>query len=599
MDKKSFAGSFISSLKNGCIIDAPDGNKLLAGVFIDNSRASIRFYKLSDVLSGEFKNEEIPVFYEENLPRNKEAYSLCAAGNRLAYLFKDYGVWNLALKDTAALEEAASVFSFPAEFRPVYLSYEGKSQNEDIFNCSVTCQKPGLASGTEEKPGTLLRLAKISVSETDTKLKLQTSDVSGGVYMPVSFSSDSTSFFISHFADAQGLSYCKDITFCEDIILASVSKDSEQNEGSVPEEKSALKAELSKYKPSPYQPFKYMNKGILFPLSSVSFLEGTFLVDYEGFPIGATFYTSDPTEYFSLSYGAGIDGFKAEDTLLTANVSFSLKPYYGYWNFSGLIYYSLDYSEFAFSALSAYFSTSVPVINNMFTIDFRTRTYGCYDVVSWSAGNSSNIQFTYFHGIGPGVYSYNRLALGLSLYSEYSVYTNYAHNIKDNLPYDDFTFNPGLDIHAVISNILPFENPDRMTLNLPVFADIYLIPSNDTFLEAEIESVLFSVEIQKSLPVFPLYCRRFNVTAGYAADWQQSLDSFSILQLPDLILGMDSMNLKHGITAGFGFNMAPTVGECGVNSTFNFDLSVRGIWYLQNEQEDRIYKITLCGLWTF
>ena len=110
-----------------------------------------------------------------------------------------------------------------------------------------------------------------------------------------------------------------------------------------------------------------MNKGILFPLSSVSFLEGTFLIDYEGFPIGASFYTSDPSEYFSLSYGAGIDVFNAYDTLLTANVSFSLNPYYGYWNFSGLLYYSIDYSLVEFSALSAYFTTSVPVINNLFS----------------------------------------------------------------------------------------------------------------------------------------------------------------------------------------------------------------------------------------
>ena len=599
MTRKSFTGSFIRSLKNGCILDASDGNMLLAGVFIDNSRASVRFYKLSDVLSGEFKNEEIPVFYEENLPRNKEAYSLCAAGNRLAYLFKDNGVWKLALKNTAALEEPASLYSFPAGFRPVHLSYEGKSQNEDIFNCSVTCQKPGLASGTEEKPGTLLRLAKISVTETAVNLKLQTSDVSGGVYMPVSFSHDNRAFFVSRFADNQGLSYCNDILFCTGISLPAEAQNTVQTEGTVTEDKSAVKAALSQYKPSLYQPFKYMNKGIMIPLSSVDFLEGTFLIDYDGFPIGASFYTMDPSEYFALSYGAGIDVFNADDTLLTANVSFSLNPDYGYWNFSGLLYYSIDYSMLEFSALSAYFTTSVPVINNLFSIDFTAKTYGFYNVLAWSACNSSNIQFTYFHGIGPGVYAYNSLSVGLSLYSKYSVYTNLAHMLLDDLPYDYATINPGLNLHAVISNILPFDNPDWLTLNMPVFADAYLIPSDDTFLEAEIESVLFSVEIQKSLPVFPFYCRRFNVTAGYAADWQQSLDSFSIMQVPDLIMDMDSMKLKHGITAGLGFSMAPTVGECGVNSFFDFDLSVRGIWYMKNEQEDRFYKITVCGLWTF
>ena len=110
------------------------------------------------------------------------------------------------------------------------------------------------------------------------------------------------------------------------------------------------------------------------------------------------------------------------------------------------------------------------------------------------------------------------------------------------------------------------------------------------------KAVLFSAEIQKGVPFFPLYANRFTLTGGYMASWKTSPRNMMIRDFPNLITDLPSLNVKHGVTCSANFTMSPIMS---LIYSFQFELGADFTWYFANEQDLKRYDLVLCGVFTF
>ena len=130
--------------------------------------------------------------------------------------------------------------------------------------------------------------------------------------------------------------------------------------------------------------------------------------------------------------------------------------------------------------------------------------------------------------------------------------------------------------------MIPFENPENVTLNLPFSASFAIFPNISKFMNCKASVVLFAMEVQQGTErfFFPLYLNRFTVTASYSGSlYYSNKINMTIANLDMLEAGLlnsvytDSISLgfEMGITINTGFLQQLEVLNIGADLIFDIN----------------------------
>ena len=144
----------------------------------------------------------------------------------------------------------------------------------------------------------------------------------------------------------------------------------------------------------------------------------------------------------------------------------------------------------------------------------------------YSLSETASIQYTNVRKAGPGRFERTGFMLGAGFGRRYDAYFNKpSGTIKDATVIT-------VAAAASIPHLLPFESRYGFTYNLPLVIKVNLLPSSTVygysnftdkyygtaFIEGSAEATLFSVDIQKAVPVFTaVYLSDMYLNGGYAA----------------------------------------------------------------------------------
>ena len=165
---------------------------------------------------------------------------------------------------------------------------------------------------------------------------------------------------------------------------------------------------------------------------------------------------------------------------------------------------------------------------------------------------------------------------------------------------DSKYFTPGIFTTLKIPRLLPIKNPLDFTVNLPLELNFSLCNGLNNFMNFNAELTLFSAEIQKSVPLIPLYANRFSVTSNYFIDfYNKELASFSFNDFKEKITDLkNNTNMIQGITVSSFFEITPVIGSMiNLKSKFGVDFT----YYFDNIllNKNKPYEITVAGMFTF
>ncbi len=528
-------------------------------------------------------------------------FSLTDSGNdTLSYIYKKGLVWSIRqynIKDGSVTE-----YKTPADHAVLrYLSCAGSdsSKTELLFSYTV--------------PGSMPRLGQLHIAENTATYSLQQTNVSGGIYFPVTFENKIayTGEFYRDFRllalDTGKIQFAESTAAVQNISADSAATDKIQAEKDIKEQLASAKK---------YNPLDYYKKGIVFPFAatcSEKIESGSLTAS--GFPLGLTYVTSNPwggkiielsaaydplsnsglglcalqggtdTSLFSyLVQGqAEFDSRGYKQSLTAAQVSFSIPV--------GMK------SDFVFSDTADFFEgrqnktdISFDTIKNIFdyiglheNTDMTAHIYG---------SNSLSAELSNLHSSGPG--SYEKTG-GYILTSYDTVYTSEASETFDS---DNIYQNLSLEAYGQVSKLIPVLCRYGTTYNLPTGFDLNLFPSSSYFITGNAETVLYSKELQKGIPFFAaLYFNRITFKAGYTGKFSYgTADSWDFLKTPDLVQNLftggmqyyDSINLKTVLA------FTPNIGTFATSSC-QFDITATLLYRIRPETGYNHIGVSLCG----
>jgi hypothetical protein len=175
--------------------------------------------------------------------------------------------------------------------------------------------------------------------------------------------------------------------------------------------------------------------------------------------------------------------------------------------------------------------------------------------------NTAQIQFSTMKRYGTGYWETG----GVFLTPFYQFL--YAESLDE--PYQ----NAGVELILGFPRLLPFQNPRRLTLNLPFELDTVLFSSYSVFAQLTASTVLFSVEIQKGIPYATLFLRRFSIIPKYSRYYLRDKSVAGIVTL--------SAATELGINTG-------ALANVGVEIDCNFT------WHIEQNQ-NTVPKFSLTG----
>ena len=390
--------------------------------------------------------------------------------------------------------------------------------------------------------GTMPRLGSIQISSG--LFSLDARDISGGVFEPV-FWKDQVVYIGEFYRQSRLL--CLDLEGGAEVESqsdaaagAAVEAVADENAGE-PDYESTLPSQ-------PYNPFPYITRGIIIPVSNYS--TDYFAVNAEStsdpynIPLGLTYITANPwTEGSSdlYTFTAGwnlksqalgmaltINKGTATSLLQSSTVIKSEFDKHG-WKQSGV-----NFTLSSFVEAGRYFSIGAANASDA-RIGNLTPENG---TIYYMLQNVSTLQLSNVRRTGPGRFEYGGFTVGVTAGARYD---------------SDFNENPveyfnataiGAVLKLRIPHLLPFESKYGYTCNLPLRINTALLPSSSSYgltqpktspgravLDASAETTLFSIDVQKAVPVITaLYINDFNIAAGYSGTLAAGLASESGFQ---------------------------------------------------------------------
>ncbi|MCR4713478.1 MAG: hypothetical protein K5751_03765 [Treponemataceae bacterium] len=621
MERNEYVAKAVYPLSSACLAEIPEYGDILVGAAVRSGRAYLEIRAFDDVLAHDGSAE---ILISEKLPVSREVYAMHSAGGKIWALEKDTGVWKLVgyelgAKDGSFFLTIADDYTFPENIVPSSLAYGGEKNGSYMFYCAVAgkdflpnpSEIPVLqevedslvvpvASDNalaETAPGALSRLLIIEIpadldsvnSSPETEFNgeeavsasvfLANGDVSGGMHRPFYDAETDTLYFIARKAESLDVSYCHGIpggvaelspvrvascfsgsptesVMAENDILAAFGDENEHDDAS---QGLVLPAERGNY-----NALNYLFPGAFIPA-------GIDLTTEEAYPVGLSWLTMDPTERFRLLVSGGWNYF-------TGKWGAGFRT----WGGSSFLSYSLsfltEYDGKSFSMLKGKLSLAgaVPVFTRRQEIQYSNDFLYAYESdSSRTIVDNADISYVAKYKIGKGVYDAMSFSAGISYINE-SIFGGSLPPLVFN--------NIGFHLNAGFGGLFP------------ISAQAVIAKTSESFLTLATNVVLFSTEIQKGVPIFPLYANRFTLTGGYIANWKTYPSNMMILDFPRLITDLPSLSVKHGVTFGANFTMSPIMS---LMQNFQFDIGADFTWYFANEQEGKLYDLVVCGVFTF
>lgn len=352
-------------------------------------------------------------------------------------------------------------------------------------------------------------------------LSVSNTQYSGGVFYPAAF--DGIIAFVSRFYEHRTLSYTDLSGDCRRFALNAVScerffarfKDAADDERS----ESAEKAESGEkadeggrgvFALQPYRPFHYMKKPLIIPFAG--FLTAASFGPYapSSVPLGLTALTADPAERFLLTAGAGYD---IETRTFNANASAALSAPPVRID-AGFYTESAVQSGLQNAAAFVKAGFECPLIDDFSRIGAENTAYFLYSAngapyirKGTRFVDRSRLFALYSRKTGSGPYERLGFIFGLSLYARRDL------DFSVSAPSAWF-FSPVFESGFTLPRLLPFKNPRRFTLNLPLSCTALVYMNAAEQWEIQNTLILFAYDIQKGSPFVPIFSRRLCLEGG-------------------------------------------------------------------------------------
>ena len=638
MERNEYAAKSVYPLSSACLVEIPEYGEFIVGSAVRSGRAYFEIRDFDDVLARDGSAE---ILYSEKLPVSREVYAMRAAGQKIWALEKDAGVWKitgyeLGSKDGSLFLAMTDVYAFPENIVPSSFAYGGEKDGSYVFYCAVAgkdflpntskisdmseisnqlkisnspetetqieteAETEGSSdipvssdiAGSETAPGALSRLLIIEIPvgldpveftagmETPSaRVFLCKDDVSGGMHRPFYDAETDTLYFIARKAETLDISYCHGIpggvaelspmrvtsgfsgnstefVTAENEIRADYDVENVQDDAS---QGLVLPVERGNY-----NAFRYLFPGAFIPA-------GMDLTTEEAYLVGLSWMSVDPTERFKLLVSGGWNYF-------TGKWGASFRTWGGPSFLSYNLSFLTEWDGQSFSKLRGklLLSGSVPVFTRRQEIQYSNDFQYTYksDSIQTIVDNA-DISYVSLYKTGKGVYDSLSFSAGISYINESSF---------------------GGSLWPVVFNNIGFHLSAGLGGFIPISAKAFIANTSESFLTLASNVILFSTEIQKGVPFFPLYVNRFTLTSGYIANWKTRPSNMMILDFPYLITDLPSLSVKHGVTFGANFTMSPIMS---LIYQFQFDIGADFIWYFANEQNRKLYDLVICGVFTF
>lgn len=501
-----------SGMSNGAIVQSDGAHYLVSFNFYSNKR-KISIQKIG----GKSAAKETPLL------QNSCASDFTDIGNgKFAFLRRTGIQYTLCVADiqgNTVLEQ-----KLPHERMAIKnLSFDS-AENILYFSYAIPKSMPRLGAYDIEKKTFLLNK----------------NDISGGIFYPIKLR-QSEFLYVGKFfrqnrlfkLDAQNL-----------FEQSAAPESTAQTKNEFPQEKTAMLTKpvdeilLDSKK---YNPFKYFTKGLFLPIGivpsySLDVREGNFNTSQILF-LGATYMTNNPWNSNTFAISAGYSPFTN-----SGGISFSTT---GGTDTSLFKWSAYAQSEFdfegwkqSFAQLDSSFAipfgkcSNIVLANEAFV--FAERDNAIY------AKENASLYYTSIHYSGCGLYEKSGIAFGASFIYEA------IFDLKTPKLYSESAANISPFVRIAIPKLIPIECRDFFVYNLPTTLRLSAFDKSDHFATASIDTVLFSMDIQKAIPALTaIFVNRFYFLAGYSISLLREWSSFGIEYTPELFKDAVNRRLLH------------------------------------------------------
>lgn len=607
MEGGSFCGAEIPYSRNAVITTGADGKQYVMCLESAASYTFVSTYLLDDVLNAD-SAVPAPLFRME-LPVFDEIYDTAPVKGGAACLRKTDGVWYLSIAGT---DGNLSSWRFPDNTVPIGLSSSEGTDSELTLYTAVSSKSMNAGSDTE--PGALSRLAVIRINGDKAELSFQKKAFSGGTHYPA----------VSESGKVYSISkeYESDTVRCYALQNTEMTSSLEMA-FEEPVQSEAGKAALSAtFEIEEYHPVSYMTKGVLFPIPGI--ITSSFSTNVSLGGIGATIWTQTPDGKvnFEVSAGGQLDMASYEGSVVMNPVelygtlfgdSSQLNGGTFLWDIAGKITFN-EYADVNELNARLALGEKLPLSDSGETLTLANGT-SVYDwthdpklgkdnehQLRYAITDSLSLQYGKYRKKGMSALAVSGFNLGTNFFYQYLITNNITPDVKTGLKkYDEQTYGGiGLSGGFKLARLLPLPYRQNLTYNLPVSFSASLLDTPTNLLTADADITLFSAEIQRGLPLIPLYCNRFTVNAGWTfangTPSGYSFNSFSIFNLKNILNGFYDYPAYEAVSAGLNFVMTPDVESL---YSLQFNLGINGRYYILNDSSDKKYEVSILGIWNF
>lgn len=426
-----------------------------------------------------------------------------------------------------------------------------------VRSLSYSSQDSGSLCFSYTKNGTMPRLGML---KTDGQIFLSPQDISGGVFEPVIF--DGKVIYIGRFL-RQNRILCMDMSYGESEVAGgndawrgyepvnindepvsrtgeSVNKDVSKSNSESPDITEKTTDIILKLPSTPYNPFPYLSRGLLVPLSNYKTAgivsENVTSTFFNNFYPGISYITANPWADGSSDYYVLTAGWNFVTNTLGTSFTITKGTATNLLNTQTEIKSEFNSNGWKQGGIISTISSGIEV-GNRSSISISNKASALFNYQGlYSLSEVAAIQFSTIKRAGPGRFERKGFSVSLSFGRFYEAYFPDTSPNKQNLHVVQDSTVLSSVFRLCIPHLLPFESKYGYTYNLPLTISAGLLPSSSIYgynkfeknvlkkemgtpiFDVLVESTVFSIDIQKSIPVFTaFYLNDIYVALGYAA----------------------------------------------------------------------------------
>lgn len=485
-------------LRDAAITRAADGSLQLAAVSVQGQQAQLVFYSIGQ------KEPLARIAF----PCGALPYSpIDSSPGKTAFLLRYHGAVFFCVADS----DAQTYQAWPVPHSGVNIS--------SIAPADTGEGRAYLFSWT--RADTLPRLGRAELTENGRlRWEFSRADISGGVHTPAIAAGAQTLVYSAHFYENNALIQAP-------LAVLFAESDTAETARTVLEPP-APSAQTAQFAGARYNPFAYITRGTLVPLGTVPYYTDT-LTQTSLALLGLTWVSLDPAETLLFGASAGWDPFTR-----TGGAGISL--------FSGIPQLFAAVSASALFGSEGFEQSYLSFKLTSTHLLGRHSTFTLYNLCDWYAGRPS------YAGTAAYIRTQPVHTVREFLQATYSLSQQWGAGRHEVLGFSVSAFllavyrtrfnvlstNTGANIAVMLPRLLPFRNPDKLTLTLPVSISAALFPSLSTAMEASVSVTLISAEIQKALAVLPLYAKYIDVQLSYRGYFAYNCRSWEIVNIAEI-----------------------------------------------------------------